>query len=189
MSVARASEPHPLLALARALDAAEIPFMVVGAHALVVHGTPRFSADIDVAVHLPVEQRKAVRDALKPAGYRGFEWVADEWGKRWRCLGPEDLPVELFFAAETELHRREFERRVVLEVLGRKMPFVSPEDLVLRKLVNCRMRRYQDFDDAVGVVRVQGRRLDGGYLRRHCGVHRVCALLDQALAAASAEGD
>ncbi len=69
---------------------------------------------------------------------------------------------------------------------GARVPFLSPEDLVLRKLVNTRLRRGYDYDDAVSVLIVQADSFDHAYLRAHCALYRVCELFEKALAEADA---
>lgn len=160
--------------------------MIVGAHAVFVHGFPRTSLDLDIALPLQPEERDRVRVALEGKVFDSFHWAVDpEWGQRYRCKHGSGLPVELFFSGHTEVGRREFGRRVAKKVRGTSVWFISPEDLVLRKLVNCRLRSGVDFDDVVGVLRVQGTKFDSAYVKNHCAVYRVCGLFDQALRFAS----
>lgn len=69
---------------------------------------------------------------------------------------------------------------------GETLPFISAEDLVLRKLVNMRIRRGQDYDDAVSVLAVQGLRFDHAYVRGRCALDRVCDLFERAVKDAEA---
>lgn len=101
---------------------------------------------------------------------------------------PSGLDLELFFTYGHPLYQREFDRRVLKPFRGREIPFISPEDLILRKLVNTRLRTKHDLDDAISVARVQGGRLDIAYLRDHCGVHRACQLLEDVLETAGFGG-
>jgi len=39
-----------LAALAQALDGARLPYMIIGGQAVLVHGEPRFTRDIDVTL-------------------------------------------------------------------------------------------------------------------------------------------
>lgn len=138
-----------------------------------------------MAIHLRRDERENVRKRLAGSGLREFEWVADDEGSRWVCLDAAGTMVELFLAGDSDVHAREYARRVTVRIGPMELPFISPEDLVLRKLVNARRRRASDFADAVGVLRVQGDRFDSGYVRRHCAVHRVCASFEDALKAAA----
>ena len=59
-----------------ALNAADVPYAVVGATALAVRGLPRNTADIDVVVLL--EDAFAALDALAKAGFRSITPVRRE---------------------------------------------------------------------------------------------------------------
>ncbi|HEX9816258.1 MAG TPA: hypothetical protein VGB18_04700, partial [Candidatus Thermoplasmatota archaeon] len=101
-------------------------------------------------------------------------------------LDPTGLPVEFFFSARSAVQDREFERRVKRRIDDTPIWLISPEDLVLRKLVNVRLRNKSDFEDAVGVLQIQGDSFDVKYVRAHCATYRVCGLFEQAVRAAKA---
>lgn len=127
-----------------------------------------------------VDQRERLRPLLDDLGEGPVEERQDpEWGKRLVTVHPSGLDIEVFFTAGHPLYDREFERRVEIPLEGQPVPFISPEDLVLRKLVNTRKRRGQDWEDARSIARVQGPNLDLAYLREHCAPHRVCDQVEQ----------
>lgn len=158
--------------------------MVVGAVAVAAHGVPRASVDVDFVVHLPFEERARVETALRALGASEIDELRDEFGRRLAFEGAPGLDVEVFFTPRNVVYDREFARRKVIPVRDEPVPFISPEDLVLRKLANCRLRRGHDFDDAKGILFVQGERFDHAYLRAHCALARVCDLFERALAEA-----
>lgn len=163
--------------------------MVVGAHAVFVYGAARFSGDLDIAIHLPESDRERVRAVLEQAGLTRFQWrVHPEWGRRWWCLDPTGLPVEFFFTGESPVAAREHERRRRAQIGGNQVWVISPEDLVLRKLVNCRLRAAHDYHDVISVLRVQGGNFDRDYVRQHCSVYRICGLFERAAEEAKAQG-
>lgn len=156
--------------------------MVVGAFAAMAYGHPRTTTDIDVVLHLPFAERGSVVPLAEELGDGPLEERQDpQWGQRLVALLPSGVELELFFTKGHPCYAREFERRVLITFRGEQIPFLSPEDLILRKLVNSKLRTKHDIDDAVNVARVQGDRLDLGYLREHCGVQRVCGLLEEVL--------
>jgi len=172
---------------ARRFREAGLPFMLVGAYAVAAHGFPRASGDIDLVVHLAFEERGRVRKLLEQESLAGIHERTDpQWGKRLAADLPSGLTLEVFFTPPNPVHDREYSRRVTVQLRGEDIPVLSPEDLVLRKLVNVRLRRGIDYDDAVGVLARQGTRMDLGYLRAHAGVYRVEELLERALKDASA---
>jgi hypothetical protein len=173
-----------LIEIGRALRAADLPYMVVGAFAVMVHGLPRTTGDIDVVVHLPFSERARVVPVLDTLGMTDLEERRDEFGQRLAGIIEPGLLVEVFFTPRTIVYDREYDRRVTQEFEGELIPFLSPEDLVLRKLVNTRLRRGPDYRDVVGILAVQGDAVDLAYLRAHAGFYRVGDLLERALAEA-----
>jgi hypothetical protein len=96
------------------------------------------------------------------------------------------LKVDLFVAGGTPLDAQQLARRHVVDVgMGRTLPVHPPEDILLQKL-----RWYQkggstsdrQWRDIQGIIRVQGERLDRGYLREHAPALEVEDLLTRALA-------
>lgn len=166
--------------------------MLVGAYAVAAHGFPRASGDIDFVVHLPFSEHGRVREILERERLADIHERVDElWGKRLAADLPSGLTLEVFFTPVNPVHDREYARRVMVQLHGEQIPVLSPEDLVLRKLVNIRLRRGLDYDDAVGVLARQGSRLDLAYLRAHAGFYRVQEHLERAIkdaAAAESEG-
>lgn len=174
---------------ARRFREAELPFMLVGAYAVAAHGLPRASGDIDLVVHLPFSERGRVRTILEGERLADIHERVDEvWGKRVAADLPSGLTLEVFFTPPHPVHDREYARRVIVKLRGEEIPVISPEDLILRKLVNIRYRRGLDYDDALGVLARQGNRIDLAYLRAHAGFYRVQEHLERAInEAATAE--
>lgn len=169
-----------LLDVVRRFKTEDLEFMVVGAFAVMAHGRPRTTADIDVAIHLPFSERDRVRPILEEIGVDEVSERSDpHWGKRLVTLHPSGLDLEVFFVAGHPCYDREFERKVTGTLRGEEVPMISPEDLILRKLVNTRKRRGDDLEDAFSIARVQGETLDLDYLREHCAPHRVCGLVEE----------
>lgn len=175
------SGPEVLLEFVEAFQEAGLPFMVVGAYAVFAYGMARFSDDIDIVVRLPYEEREVVAEIFEVRGLPYEEKVDPMWGKRLMALHPSQMRIEVFFTPDHPLHVREYERRQVREYHGVEVPFQSPEDLILRKLVNTKLRRAEDYDDVLSVILTQGDALDLDYIREHCGVQRICELFERAL--------
>lgn len=174
------SSDDVLLEFVEAFHSEGLPFMVVGAFAVMAYGMARMTHDIDIVVRMPYEERDVVADIFDAKGLPYEEKVDPVWGKRLMALHPSQMKIEVFFTPEHPFHVREYERRRLLDYHGVEVPFQSPEDLVLRKLVNTRHRHGHDYDDVLTVLAVQGEELDVEYIREHCGAHRVCDLFERA---------
>lgn len=176
-----------LVTWSRRFREAGLPFMIVGAYAVAAHGLPRSTNDLDFVIHAPFEQRGLVADLLKRHAVADVhERIDPQWGKRLAGTLPSGLVLEIFFTPASQVHDREFDRRVFVPIRGEDLPFLSAEDLVLRKLVNMRLRRGSDYDDVVSVLATQGAGIDISYLRAHAGFYRVVDILERAVKDASA---
>jgi hypothetical protein len=133
-----------------------IPYAVGGALALGVWGVPRSTKDVDVTAFVPVEQLSRVIDSLERAGVvvaredaiRTVARIGLFKGRLGRIL------VDVFLSEHpqyADMQRRV--RRVTDPVSGRVIAFLSPEDLMLHKLV---FGRAKDVSDLEGLMAVRG---------------------------------
>lgn len=165
------------------------PYIVTGWMAASVHGATVVEPTIRITLQVPSEDHGAIRSTLEALGEGPVEERVDpEWGRRLVTVLPSGLDLQLFLSHGHPLYDRAFERPARRAFLGREIPFISPEDLILRKLVSTKLRKGQELADAIKVAKVQADRLDVGYLRGHCGVHRVCDLLEDILKGAGLGG-
>lgn len=157
----------PLLAgLARTLRGRRLPFMFIGGQAVLLHGAPRLTHDVDVTVGVSPER---VRDVLAACEELGLEvLVADPAGFAEETFvlparhRPTGVRVDFIFS-NTVYERGAISRAVDVALAGEKLPFAAAEDLLLLKLFAGRPR---DLEDARSIVRRQQGRLDWPYLEQ-----------------------
>ena len=98
------------------------------------------------------------------------------------------LKVDLFVAGGTSLDVQQLARRQPVDVGdGRTLHVHPPEDILLQKLRWYAMggrSSDQQWRDVQAIIRVQGERLDRGYLLRYAPAFHVEALLSDAFAEA-----
>lgn len=166
-----ASRPPPdfatlLAGLGRALRRHRLPFMFVGGQAVLLHGAPRLTHDVDVTVGVSPEQVRDVLAACEeidlevvvadPAGFAAETFVCPARHR------PTGVRVDFIFS-DTVYERRAISRAVGVELAGEALPFAAAEDLLLLKLFAGRPR---DLEDARSIVSRQQGRLDWPYLER-----------------------
>lgn len=131
-----------------ALLAAEARFLVVGAHALAVHGVPRATGDIDVWIDRTPENVARVWRALADFGA-----PAEALGVRLADLEAPDVVVQLglpprridLLTGVTGLTFAEaWATRVTHAVAGLPIPFLGRDALVRNKRAS---GRYKDLGD------------------------------------------
>lgn len=127
-----------LLQIVKILDKLEIPYIITGGFAVAVLAKPRFTADIDIIVKIELKNisqltkellavdknvyvsQEAMRDAIQNNGE--FNFIHPETG----------LKVDFWLK---RYPFEEFKRSIVKKIEGQDINFISPEDLILSKLI------------------------------------------------------
>ncbi|MFQ5806650.1 MAG: hypothetical protein ACE5I3_09390 [Phycisphaerae bacterium] len=172
-----------VVAMVDALEAANVPYMLVGAHSCNVYGVPRATKDADFVVQMRPHalsdlcSRLSSRFRLDPQ--MSFETVT---GTSRHLLHVKDSPfrIELFCATDDPHDRERFARRRVMQVWNRDVYHPTAEDVIITKLRWSRQgKRTKDTDDVRNVIAVQGDRIDWDYVYRWCDQHGTRELLDE----------
>ncbi len=154
------------------LDALGIDYMIVGSHASIYYGEPRFTQDIDVVVALT---GPALADFLRrfPASefYVSEDAARDALAQRGQfniIHGTSGVKIDVFLGKDTEYDRLRFERRQRLPlVAGRDAYFARPEDVILYKLLYFRAGGSdRHLRDVAGMFDVSRADIDVEYIER-----------------------
>jgi hypothetical protein len=180
------------LRVARALAAAQVPYVLGGSVATSLQGEPRATRDIDFAVHLIEAQVPTLVAAL------GTDFDADEEALREAArlrrstnifYLPAVTKVDLFVRGNEGFDRSEMERRVYYQPIAGEasIAVATPEDNLLRKLAWFRSGGEisdQQWRDILGLLRSGRSTLDRSYLASWAPVLGVSDLLERAFAQA-----
>ncbi len=148
----------------------QLDFSIMGGIAVRVHGIPRPTFDVDIELSVNQTQLDGFFARCEKLDYT----VGDAYRSGWRdevggmplvkvkTYLPSGNSVDVdIFINETPFQQSIMKRRQRFELSGRSLPFVTPEDLILLKLLANRPR---DLGDVADVIFVQGQ-LDETYLR------------------------
>ena len=140
--------------------------MLIGGQAVLVHGEPRVTEDIDITLAAEPDRLGDVvqmcdRIGLAPLPENVAQFVAETFvlPARHALTG---FRVDFVFSS-TQFEREAIARAVPLDIAGEPVAFATPEDLLIHKLFAARPR---DLEDARGIVRRRGATLDWGYIER-----------------------
>jgi hypothetical protein len=171
-----------ILEVAGALEALHVPYAVGGSLASSLHGVPRSTQDGDLVADLRAEHLQPFLAAVAETFYVSPERALQAVQRRtsFNLVHLKTMiKVDVFVLKSEPLSLQEMARRQVLPVPGEPgttLHVASAEDTILQKLLWYEKgRRVSDrqWNDILGVLKVQGAGLDFDYLKewaRRAGV-------------------
>lgn len=156
----------PLLErLAVALDAADVRYMVIGGQAVIQYGQSRLTEDIDITLGIGVDDWRHADTLLRSAGFvpRIADYALLAVDANILLLADPTTSIRIDVALAGSAFEEAAFGRVVRQRIGQtEVAFVSPEDLIVQKVVAGRER---DHDDVRRLLRKQ-KSIDRAYVER-----------------------
>jgi len=140
--------------------------MLIGGQAVLVHGRPRLTEDIDVTLGTDPSRLADVLAVCATLGLEALPGDLERFVRDTFVLPARDPATRIrvdFIFSTTPYERQAIERADHLTIGGADVPVATAEDLILHKLFAGRPR---DIEDAESVVRRKGGALDWDYLMR-----------------------
>ena len=164
-----------LRTLAAAMAERDLPLYLFGAQAAIVWGSPRLSADVDVTVAIEPAIVDSFVETMRRHGF-DLTFSDSEFLARTRVLlfvhRSTHMPLDVVLAGPG-LEEDFLRRAISVDVDGTHIPVISPEDLIIAKIL---AGRPKDIEDVRSVVHERRASLDGERIRT------ILGLLEQALA-------
>ncbi len=155
---------HLLTRLAQALDAARIPYMIIGGQAVLLYGEPRLTRDIDITLGITPDDLEKTLHVVEEVHLRLLVENPTEFAQQtWVLPAMDDetgLRVDFIFSW-TPYEAQAIERARAVEIDGYPVRFATPEDVILHKLFAGRAR---DLEDIRSILRKQS--IDVTYIRQ-----------------------
>ena len=178
------NETQLLALVAQRLEELKIPYFVGGAVASIIHGEERLTKDADIVIRiLPVHVQKFVK-AFEADFVVSADAVQDSMARRYAfniIHIDTAYKIDLYpITNEDEMSITAFARRQRKDIGAGEIWIASAEDVILAKLVWFRKGGEvsdKQWRDVLGVLKVQGERLDFAYLESMAGRFGLADLL------------
>jgi hypothetical protein len=164
-------EPFDLLRiLVGTLERLQLDYLVTGSMATIAYGEPRLTNDLDVVIALPIERVESFCDAFPEEDfYLSRDAVRDAvlHRRQFNIIHfASGLKVDVIIPADDDFERSRKQRGKALAIgPDWEARFASPEDVILRKLQYFQKGGSEKhLRDIAGVFKIQGTRLDIGYI-------------------------
>lgn len=174
--------------VARVLEDLRIPYLIGGSVVSSLYGDPRTTFDSDLVADLQSQHIQPFSAALSGDFYVEPERVADAVRRRASfniVHHRTGLKIDIFIFKNDPMSRQEMARRRMVAPLPDmgEVPMATAEDIILQKLrwyeIGNRVSDRQ-WNDVLGVLKVQRKRLDFDYLKKWAIQIEVEDLLRQA---------
>lgn len=178
--------PEELLKkIAKILEDLKIPYAVTGGFAVSVWGLPRYTADIDIIIEL-------LEKNIKPLAKKLLEIEKDVYvdenmirealiyKSEFNFIEPEfNLKVDFFVKDNSPYNKLKIQRRIKQDIFGQGVYFVSPEDLILSKLLWAKdSESYKQYADIKTVLKNNKLKLDFRYLNNWAKKHETLEIFE-----------
>lgn len=179
-----ATERDALFRVLDALEALQIPYMVVGSFASTFWGRPRLTHDVDLVVEIAAPKIAELARLLAPHFYAPQFVIEDAVRKRGQfnlihldCA----FKVDMWLLKDSPYDIVCFQRRLLGVMFEREVWVSSPEDVILSKLLWYRAAPVLDrqFQDAVEVYEIQEPYLEQEYLDHWARTLGIADLLER----------
>jgi hypothetical protein len=152
----------------------DLSWYLFGAQAAVIWGSPRLSADVDVTAIIEPEAINSFVETMRQHGFH-LLFEDSDFLARTRVLPfvhrRTRMPLDVVLAGPG-LEDDFLQRVIPVDIRDARIPVISPEDLIITKVL---AGRAKDIEDVRGVIEERRASLDEERIRR------ILHLLEQAL--------
>jgi len=149
-----------------------IPYLLTGSFAVSYYGIPRATHDIDFLIEININNyfhlKKAI-DSLDKSYLVDIQQMEEAIKKssQFNILNLDSgIKIDFWLAEENNFEVSKIKRGITVALFQQKINLISPEDLILTKLLWCKkIRSDRHIRDCIGIWKIQGENLDKKYLK------------------------
>jgi len=150
---------------AEALRQSNIPYMVIGGQAVLLHGEPRLTRDIDITLGIDIDSRDQIFGLAERVGLRPIPPDSSEFIQKTSVLptvhDESGIRVDFIFSFTT-YEQQAIDRAVRVSLENIDVRFATAEDTIIHKMFAGRPR---DLEDVRGIV-IRADGLDRAYVSK-----------------------
>lgn len=178
------------LKVVKAFDSLGIEYYIGGSIASSAYGVARSTLDVDMVANMNSDQAQALEELIEKEFYVDIDTIINAIAQHssFNLIHLDSmLKIDVFIHKDQPFSNRVFMRRtekLVSEDIPDKLCFPSPEDIILIKLdwyKSAGESLSQQWNDILGVLKVQGIKLDLDYLKTWAKELGVSGLLERVL--------
>jgi len=160
------------------LEKLQISYMIGGSVAAIAYGEPRLTLDMDVVVELSIDQAKKLAKSFGSEYYVNLESMLEaiiNKGSFNVIQSEEGVKVDFYVLGNDAFSQAEFKRKRKESFdESREAVFVTPEDIILKKLQWYKIGESgKHLEDIKGVLKISGSGLDMAYIEKWAKVLEV----------------
>lgn len=168
--------------IAEILDGLKIPYAITGGYAVSVWGHPRSTLDIDIVIELFEAKIPPLASALKSLskfGYVDIKQIQEALCRKseFNFIHESGIKVDFWIQSGEPFTQQQLKRRRGKMMGGKKIYFVSPEDLILSKLI-WHKKSGSDYQlkDVESIIKRQ-KKLDWKYIKKWAEIQSTDKIL------------
>lgn len=174
---------HLLVRVVKILNKLKIPYIVTGGMAIYVWGRPRFTADIDIVIELKKEKVKQLVQILIKEGYIDEDAVNEalKYESEFNFIDQKvGIKVDFWILKNNEFDKSRLKRGIAKKILNQKVDFISPEDLILMKLLWFNeSQSTRQLEDVHSIMEILKDKLDFDYLKKWAQKLHIAKILEE----------
>lgn len=165
------------------LGKANVPYMISGGIAVSFWGFPRTTHDIDIVIEAETKDKNKIIKLFEKDFYISEEAVEEAIKNRFTFNiidNKSGLKIDFWLLKNDSFGKSEFERRLNKRMFGEDIFIISPEDLILCKLLGYKeTQSHRRLEDAKSILMTS--KVDLRYIKKWAGKQGTDKILEKIL--------
>jgi len=129
------------------LNKHNLPYMIIGEQAVLLHGEPRLTRDIDITIGVNTDHLDSLLSVVQELGLKPLPENIESFVRQTMVMPALDVSTGIrvdFIFSFTPYETEAIKRAKKVKIMGQEVNFASPEDLIIHKIFAGRARDVED---------------------------------------------